>query len=71
MWSIPYNTSVVLLGTLLVGATAGVVGTFALLRRRALTGDALAHASLPGVCLGYVLASAYRLTYSRTNSSEL
>lgn len=61
MWSIPYNTSVVLLGTLLVGATAGVVGTFALLRRRALTGDALAHASLPGVCLGYVLASGRSL----------
>ncbi len=61
MWWLPYNTTVVLVGSALVGATAGVVGTFAVLRRRALTGDALAHASLPGICLGYVLAGGQSL----------
>lgn len=61
MWGLPYNTTVVLVGSALVGATAGVVGTFAVLRRRALTGDALAHASLPGICLGYVLAAGQSL----------
>jgi manganese/zinc/iron transport system permease protein len=49
-----YNTAVVLSGVSLLGALAGLVGSFAVLRKRSLTGDALAHASLPGVCLGYL-----------------
>lgn len=63
MLGLPYNTTVVLAGTALVGATAGLVGTFAVLKRRALTGDALAHAALPGVCLGYVLAGGASLLW--------
>lgn len=50
-----YNTAVVLIGVSLLGACAGPVGSFAVLRRRALTGDALAHAALPGVCLAFLL----------------
>ncbi len=50
-----YNTRVVLLGTLSLGAAAGVIGTVALLRRRALLGDALAHATLPGVWIAFLL----------------
>ena len=38
----------------LLGASAGLVGSFAVLRRRALTGDALAHAALPGLCLAFL-----------------
>ncbi len=44
-----YNTRVVVLGTVLLGTAAGVVGTFAYLRKRALMGDALSHATLPGI----------------------
>lgn len=51
-----YNTRVVILGTSLLGMAAGVVGTFTLLRRRALMGDALSHATLPGVGLAFLLA---------------
>ncbi|MCA9059316.1 MAG: metal ABC transporter permease, partial [Planctomycetaceae bacterium] len=51
-----HNTRVVVLGTVLLGAAAGVVGCFTLLRRRALMGDALSHATLPGVCLAFLLA---------------
>lgn len=51
-----YNTRVVLLGTGLLGASAGGIGTFAVLRRRALTGDALGHAALPGLCLAFLIA---------------
>lgn len=47
------NTRVVLLGAALLGLAAGIVGSFAVLRRRALVGDALAHAALPGVCVAY------------------
>jgi manganese/zinc/iron transport system permease protein len=52
---IPYNTLIVLVGTSLLGASAGLVGSFAVLRRRSLTGDALAHAALPGLCLAFIV----------------
>jgi manganese/zinc/iron transport system permease protein len=52
---IAYNTLIVLLGTSLLGACAGLIGTFAVLRGRALTGDALSHAAYPGLCLAFLL----------------
>ncbi len=58
---IDYNTLVVLAGVSVLGACAGLVGTFAVLRRRALTGDAVAHAALPGVCLAFLAAGERRL----------
>ncbi len=45
----------VLAGSTLLCAVAALVGTFALLRREALLGDALAHAALPGICLAYMI----------------
>ncbi len=45
----------VMLGTALLGGMAGVVGSFAVLRGRALVGDMLAHAALPGVCLAFLI----------------
>jgi manganese/zinc/iron transport system permease protein len=53
-----YNTVVVMLGAAALGAATGVVGVFAMLRRRALVADALAHATLPGVALGFIAAIA-------------
>lgn len=50
-----YNAGIVLVGVTLLGAAAGTIGCFAVLRRRALTGDALAHAALPGLCLGFLV----------------
>lgn len=52
---ITYNTLIVLIGTSLLGASAGLVGSFAVLRRRSLTGDALAHAALPGLCVAFLI----------------
>lgn len=49
-----YNTLVVLVGVSLLGASSGMIGAFAVLRRRALTGDALSHAALPGLCLAFL-----------------
>ena len=54
------NTLVVTLAMAAVGMAAGVVGCFSVLRRRALVGDAAAHATLPGV------AAAFLLTGSRS-----
>lgn len=45
----------VLGGTLLLGLAAGVLGGFALLRRRALMGDTLAHAALPGIAIAFLV----------------
>jgi manganese/zinc/iron transport system permease protein len=50
-----YNTWIVLAGTSLLGASSGLVGCFAVLRRRALMGDALAHAALPGVAIAFLI----------------
>jgi len=49
------NVRYVVTGMVLLGASAGVVGCFTLLRRRALAGDAIAHSVLPGVCLAFML----------------
>src|SRR5687767_754886 len=45
----------VLGGCMLLGLSSGILGSFALLRRRSLMGDALAHAALPGVCVAFML----------------
>jgi manganese/zinc/iron transport system permease protein len=55
------NVRTVLLGTTALGAASGAVGAFATLRRRALLGDALSHAALPGVCLAYFAFGAKHL----------
>jgi manganese/zinc/iron transport system permease protein len=47
------NTRVVLIGTMLLGIASAVVGSFAVLRKQSLVGDAVAHAALPGVCVAY------------------
>ena len=51
-----YNTTIVCVGAALLGAAAGIAGTFALLRKRAMVSDAISHATLPGVCLGFIVA---------------
>lgn len=53
-----WNTRVVVLGVTALGIAGGVVGSFMLLRRRALLGDALSHATLPGIVLAFLVASA-------------
>ena len=53
-----HNTNVVLLGTILLGVSAGTVGSFAMLKGRALVADAISHASLVGVALAFLLHAA-------------
>jgi manganese/zinc/iron transport system permease protein len=54
-----YNTRVVVLGTVALGIAAGLIGCFTLLRKRALVGDALAHATLPGIALAFAWGAGY------------
>ncbi len=51
----------VLIGTALLGGMSGVVGSFAVLRGRALAGDMLAHAALPGVGLAFLITGSRNL----------
>ena len=38
---------------ILLGATCGLLGSFIVLRRQSLLGDAIGHAVLPGVCIAF------------------
>ena len=53
-----YTIRNVALGAAILGVVGGVLGSFAILRRQGLFGDALAHATLPGVCVAFVLSGA-------------
>lgn len=53
-----YNTNIVLISTMLLGIAAGIVGVFALLRKRSLVSDALSHATLPGIGLAFIIATS-------------
>lgn len=50
------NALWVVIGSVLLGVSASVVGSFAFLRKRSLMGDVLAHAALPGVMTAFLLA---------------
>lgn len=50
------NIRYVVLGSVLLTASSAIVGTFTFLNKRSLVGDAIAHAVLPGICLGFILA---------------
>ena len=50
-----YNTRVVVVGTTLLGLAAGLIGTFLVLRKRALLSDTLSHATLPGIALAFII----------------
>ncbi len=51
-----YNAVVVMTGLGALGAAAGPVGAFMILKQRPLLADAVAHATLPGVAAGFLLA---------------
>lgn len=53
-----YSLRMVLAGTALLGAVSGIVGSFAVLRRRALMGDVFAHTALPGMCLAFLFVGS-------------
>lgn len=53
-----YNTRLVVLSTALLGITSGLVGTFLLLRKRSLMGDALSHATLPGIGIAFLVMAS-------------
>jgi len=53
-----YASRWVLIAATLLGGSCGVIGTFAVLRKRAMMSDALSHATLPGIATAYLLWTA-------------
>lgn len=53
-----YTLRNVALGSAVLGITGGVIGSFTMLRRQSLLGDALSHAALPGVALAFLLTGS-------------
>ncbi|WP_043964191.1 metal ABC transporter permease [Anoxybacillus thermarum] len=49
------NVQWVFTSTALLGLASGMIGTFALLKKQSLIGDAMAHAALPGICIAFLL----------------
>lgn len=50
-----YTFQIVALGTGLLGLLSGVIGSFTTLQKESLLGDALSHAALPGIIIGYMV----------------
>ncbi|MEW6718069.1 MAG: metal ABC transporter permease [Chloroflexota bacterium] len=49
-----------LVAVVIVGSVCGIIGTYVVLRGMAFFGDALAHAILPGVAIGYLMGGGAR-----------
>ncbi|MFP4314180.1 MAG: metal ABC transporter permease [Alphaproteobacteria bacterium] len=50
------NTILVLFSAITIGISCAIVGTYTMLYKKALVSDALAHATLPGIALGFFIA---------------
>ena len=53
-----YTLRTVALGAATLGLVSGALGSFAVLRRQSLLGDAMSHAALPGVVLAFMITGS-------------
>lgn len=53
-----YTLRTITLGTAVLGAISGMLGSFAVLRKESLLGDAISHAALPGIALAFLITGA-------------
>jgi manganese/zinc/iron transport system permease protein len=53
-----HTLRVVALGAGLLGLVSGALGSFAVLRKQSLLGDAISHAALPGIALAFLLTGS-------------
>lgn len=54
-FNMPVSMLTALLASVILGVTSGILGSFIVLRKLSLMGDALSHAVLPGVAVSYML----------------
>lgn len=53
-----YTLRTITLGTAVLGAICGMLGSFAVLRKQSLLGDAISHAALPGIAIAFLITGA-------------
>lgn len=53
-----YTLRTITLGTAILGAVTGMLGSFAVLRKQSLLGDAISHAALPGIAIAFLISGA-------------
>ncbi len=53
-----YTLRTVALGSAALGLVSGALGTYAVLRRQSLLGDAISHAALPGIALAFLITGS-------------
>ncbi|OIQ31099.1 MAG: zinc transporter [Bacteroidetes bacterium MedPE-SWsnd-G2] len=53
-----YTLRTITLGTALLGSICGMLGSFAVLRKQSLLGDAISHAALPGIAIAFLISGA-------------
>lgn len=58
-----YTLRTITLGTAILGAICGMLGSFAVLRKQSLLGDAISHAALPGIALSFLITGVKDANY--------
>ena len=53
-----YTLMIVAIGAAFLGTVSGALGTYAVLRRQSLLGDAISHAALPGIAIAFLLTGS-------------
>lgn len=53
-----YTLRTITLGTAILGAVCGMLGSFAVLRKQSLLGDAISHAALPGIAIAFLISGS-------------
>ncbi|HHZ90600.1 TPA: metal ABC transporter permease [Candidatus Poribacteria bacterium] len=53
-----YTLRTVAIGTMILGVVSGALGSYAVLRKQSLVGDAISHAALPGICLAFLITDS-------------
>lgn len=53
-----YTFRTICLGTIMMGIICGMLGSYSVLRKQGLLGDAISHASLPGIIIAYLITGS-------------
>ena len=57
-----YTLRTISIGTAVLGAICGMLGSFAVLRKQSLLGDAISHAALPGIAIAFLIIESKNST---------
>lgn len=64
-----YTVQTIVMGAAVLGMFSGLLGTWAVVRRQSLLGDAVAHAALPGIALAFLIIGTKNTFYLLTGAA--